>query len=217
MPGRAETFPRLPGFFPKRGPDVTAGGPPSPSVELSTIGLPSLSDRFEAFVLRHQDLVFGTAVRLLGSRSEAEDVAQVVFLKAFQRFDQLDASPAAAGWLRTVTRNACLNHLERYRSRWQFFSELARPQGSADRANESSFVDPVDPTASPLTVLENAETQQRLEAALERLPDHQRVPIVLFHFEQMSYDEIARTLGVALGKVKTDIHRGRLALRAVLQ
>ena len=72
-------------------------------------------------------------------------------------------------------------------------------------------------SASPLAALETAEAQQRLEAALERLPDHQRVPLVLFHFEQMSYEEIARTLKVGLGKVKTDIHRARLALRVVLE
>ena len=192
--------------------------PSSQSVELSTIGLPSLSDRFEAFVLRHQDLVFGTAVRLLGQRGEAEDVAQVVFLKAFQRFDQIGESPAAAGWLRTVTRNACLNHLARYRSRWRFFSELRGAPGAPDPPDrESSVVDAaVHPGASPLTALEHAETQQRLEAALGRLPDHQRVPLVLFHFEHMSYEEIARTLQIGLGKVKTDIHRARLALKDVL-
>ena len=97
--------------------------PSSASVELSTTGLQSSSDRFEAFVLEHQDMVFATAVRLLGSRTEAEDVAQTVFLKAFQRFDHIGDSPAAPGWLKTVTRNACLNHLTRYRSRWRLFSD----------------------------------------------------------------------------------------------
>src|SRR6185436_9303775 len=85
------------------------------------------TDPFEAFVRRYQDMVFATAVRLLRSPVEAEDVAQTVFLRAFQRFDQIGASPAAAGWLKTVTTNACLNHLSRYRSRWRFFSELDRP------------------------------------------------------------------------------------------
>src|SRR6266540_3008703 len=81
--------------------------------------------QFEAFVRRYQDMVFATAVRLLGNRVEAEDIAQIVFLRAFQRFDTIAASPAAAAWLKTVTRNACLNHLSRYRARWRFFSELA--------------------------------------------------------------------------------------------
>src|SRR5436189_6372442 len=85
--------------------------------------------QFEAFVRRYQDMVYGTAVRLLGSPAEAEDVAQTVFLKAFQRFDEVGASPSAPGWLKTTTRNMCLNHLSRYRARWQFFSELTRPDG----------------------------------------------------------------------------------------
>ena len=59
----------------------------------------------------------------------------------------------------------------------------------------------------------NSRRIDRLEAALRALPSHQRVPLVLFHFEQRSYDDIARLLGVSLGKLKTDMHRGRLALK----
>jgi RNA polymerase sigma-70 factor (ECF subfamily) len=186
-------------------------------VEHSTIGTPSLSDRFEVFVLRHQDLVYGTAVRLLANRSEAEDVAQAVFLKAFERFDQIGESPTAAAWLRTVARNTCLNHLSRYRSRWRFFSELSRAEDSGGGGGDLAVEElAIDQGASALATLESAELHQRLESALEQLPDQQRVPIVLFHFEEMSYEDIARTLGVALAKVKTDIHRGRLALKSAL-
>ncbi len=60
------------------------------------------------------------------------------------------------------------------------------------------------------------DRHERLEQALRRLPDHQRVPLVLYHFEELSYEQIAETLGVSLGKVKTDIHRGREALRGLL-
>ena len=188
-------------------------------MENSTTGLLSSSDRFETFVLQHQDLVFGTAVRLLGNRHEAEDMAQTVFLKAFQRFDQIGASPTAAAWLRTVTRNACLNHLTRHRSRWLLFSQLHRTNGAtAGRDDALDAVErAVDPGSSPESALEQTEAASRLDAALRALPDHQRVPLVLFHFEQLSYQEIAAALGVALAKVKTDMHRGRLALRAVLE
>jgi RNA polymerase sigma-70 factor (ECF subfamily) len=158
-------------------------------------------------------MVFATAVRLLGNPAEAEDVAQSVFLKAFQRFDEIGASPAAAGWLKTVTRNACLNHLSRYRRRWRFFSELARAEeGDAEPAYEATLV----AQGSPLSEMEQAEEHAQLEEALRTLPDHQRVPIVLFHFEEASYDEIAAALRVSIAKVKTDIHRGRLALRRQL-
>ena len=63
--------------------------------------------------------------------------------------------------------------------------------------------------------LEHSDERERLEAALRALPDHQRVPLVLFHFEELSYQDIAATLRVSLAKVKTDIHRGREALNIV--
>jgi len=157
-------------------------------------------------------MVYGTAVRLLGSPAEAEDVAQGVFLKAFQRYAEVVTSPSAPGWLKTTTRNLCLNHLSRYRARWQFFSEL-------DQAGESGTVAFADSVAARDDEDEEAQRQDRdarLENALRRLPDHQRVPLVLFHFEDRSYQEIAGTLGVSLAKVKTDIHRGREALKKYL-
>src|SRR5688572_17923261 len=171
------------------------------------------ADAFEVFVRTYQDMVFATAVRLLGEPSEAEDVAQQVFLKAFQRFDEIGSSPAAAGWLKTVAKNACLNHLSRYRSRWRFFSELTRTGDSGDEA----AYDVSATGGSPEQQLERSDERGRLEQALRSLPVHQRVPLVLFHFEETSYEEIASTLGVSLAKVKTDIHRGREALRKVLE
>ena len=168
------------------------------------------ADLFEAFVRRFQDMVFATAVRLLGNPVEAEDVAQTVFLRAFQRFDAIGPSPAAAGWLKTVTKNVCLNHLSRYRARWRFFSELERAARDDSEADDGAALVSKD---SPALDFEQAEQREQLERALRELPDHQRVPLVLFHFEDTSYQEIADTLGVSLGKVKTDIHRGREALR----
>lgn len=157
-------------------------------------------------------MVFATAVRLLGNPADAEDAAQTVFLRAFERFDELGASPAAAGWLKTTTRNVCLNHLSRYRARWRFFSEL--PSGG-DAGGSSA--DSVPSAALPaLEALMRADANEALERAVHALPDHQRVPLVLFHFEDASYQEIADTLGVSVAKVKSDIHRGREALRRLL-
>ena len=166
--------------------------------------------RFEAFVREYQDMVFATAVRLLGREPDAEDVAQTVFMRAFERFDSVDGNPAAPGWLKTVTVNLCLNHLSRYRARWRFFSEMegddAMPRLEARIARMTSASED----------LERIEMQERLERALRKLPDHQRVPLVLFHFEEMPYQDIATALGISLAKVKTDIHRGRDALKQEL-
>ena len=155
-------------------------------------------------------MVFATAVRLLGSPADAEDAAQAVFLRAYQHYDQVVGNPAAAGWLRTATRNVCLNHLTRYRSRWRFFSELSEE-------GRTEYADRIPSDVLPIVEqLERADLVAALEEAVRRLPEQQRVPLVLFHFEGASYQEIADTLGVSLGKVKTDMHRGRETLRHLL-
>src|SRR5918993_3283227 len=96
------------------------------------------ADPFEAFVRRYQDMVYATAIRLLGNPMEAEDVAQTVFLRAFQRFGEIGESPAAPGWLKTVTTNACLNHLQRHRARWRLFSEMQPEDATTDFENTLS-------------------------------------------------------------------------------
>jgi len=171
------------------------------------------AERFEAFVRRYQDMVFGTAVRLLGNPIEAEDVAQTVFLRAFERFDVIGDSPSAAGWLKTVTTNVCLNYLSRYRARWRLFSELSHDDGMAGEAFEDTLV--ADTAVE--READDAERDAQVERAVRALPDHQRVPIALFHFDDLSYHDIATLLGVSLAKVKTDIHRGREALRRQLR
>ena len=161
----------------------------------------------------YQDLVFSTAMRLLARQPDAEDVTQEVFLRAYERFDQLRDSPMAGGWLRTVARNLSLNHLSRYRSRWSFFSELFG-SGRVDEAErEMDF--PAEENVEER--LEQADRRAMVEQALHKLPAAQRVPLVLFHFEQLTYEEIAAKLGVSLGKVKIDIFRGREQLRRRLR
>jgi RNA polymerase sigma-70 factor, ECF subfamily len=168
--------------------------------------------QFEAFMLKYQNMVFSTAMRLLANPTEAEDVAQEVFLKAFERFAELGESPTVGGWLKTVATNMSLNHLTRYRARWSFFSELVKGGDSED-------AEPVEFSA-PDTLerdLDQADRQQVVEGALQKLPPAQRIPLVLFHLEGLSYEEIADKLNVSLGKVKTDIFRAREAMRKRLR
>lgn len=169
------------------------------------------AQQFEAFLNNYQNMVFSTAMRLTANQSEAEDITQEVFLRAYERFAELRNSPTVAGWLKTVARNLSLNHLSRYRSRWSFFSELSRGEDDADA--------PMPDFPAPDDTHENmAATDRRgfVEQALQGLPPAQRVPLVLHHFEGLQYDEIAEKLGISLGKVKTDIFRGRETLRRKL-
>ncbi len=167
--------------------------------------------QFEAFMEAYQNMVFSTAVRLLGQESDAQDIAQEVFLKAYERFDDLRQSPTAGGWLKTVTRNLCLNHLSRYRARWRFFSEMFTPEEDGNFVEELPAADTLEQS------VENSDFRRLLEAALQTLPTAQRVPLVLYHFEEFSYEEVAAKMKISLSKVKTDIHRGRATLRRKLK
>jgi RNA polymerase sigma factor (sigma-70 family) len=92
---------------------------------------------FATFMHAYQDMVFSTAARLTGNDAQAEDIAQEVFLKAYENFPHLKTSPTAGGWLKTVATRLTLNHLSRYRRRWRFFSELRND--STDEESEVEF------------------------------------------------------------------------------
>lgn len=168
---------------------------------------------FTTFMRNYQDMVYSTAVRLLGNDTQAEDISQEVFLKAYERYDDLSASPTAGGWLKTVTTNLSINHLQRYRKRWRFFSDLVRRD---DDGGDGEPVEFAAPDSDFLADLNQGDRREWVERALEELPEHQRVPLVLYHFEEEPYDQIAQRLGVSLSKVKTDILRGRAALAQIL-
>ena len=160
----------------------------------------------------YQDMVYTTAARITGRDGPAEDIAQLVFLKAYENFAQLRDSPSPGGWLKTVSRNLALNHATRYRRRWRFFSELRKDEDDDD----SDFPLP-DLEAAEHAFDLDADTRRNLVAeALRQLPDHRRLPLVLYHFEEMSYEQIAQQLGISLAKVKIDILRARAALAKIL-
>jgi RNA polymerase sigma-70 factor (ECF subfamily) len=183
----------------------------APSVQTQSAGVSPPAD-FATFMQNYQDMVFTCAARLLGDDAEAEDIAQEVFVKAHDHFGMLAASPTAGGWLKTVTTRLCLNHLQRYRNRWRFFSEFRR----VDEEEGAADFDIPD-SGTLFEDIDAADRREAVERALERLPDTQRVPLVLFHFEDLSYEDIARKLGVSLAKVKSDIFRARAALARTLR
>lgn len=169
------------------------------------------ADEFTSFMRAYQDMVFTTAARLTGRDAQAEDIAQEVFIRAYEHFEQLRTSASAGGWLKTVARNLSLNYLTRDRRRWRSFSEL--PPADEEDAPEPQI--PVPDTHLADIALE--ERRVLIEEALSHLPERHRLSLVLYHFEELSYDEIAKQLRVPLATVKSDIHRARHALLKQLQ
>ncbi len=167
------------------------------------------------FMRDYQDMVFATARRLTTSDATAQDITQDVFLKAWEHFASLRERVGAGGWLKTVTLRLSLNHLGRYRRRWRFFSELLPASDQDDSEGEVEFA--VGALDSVFNTLADEQRDVRVRTALARLPDAQRIPLVLFHYEECSYQQIAEDLEISVAKVKTDILRGRLALAKLLQ
>lgn len=166
---------------------------------------------FEEFMVSYQNMVYSTAFRILGNDADARDIAQEVFLRAYKHFDMLQDNPRSGGWLRRVARNLSLNQITRYRNRWKLFTDMESPDENDD------FVARIAAEVEDTSQLDESRRQDLLEKALAKLPEKQRLPLTLYHFEDMSYDEIARHLGISLGKVKTDIHRARETLKKSLK
>ncbi len=179
-------------------------------VQTTTDGMTVPTD-FTTFMRNYQDMVFSTAIRLVANEAQAEDIAQETFIKAHEHWDNLKGSPTAGGWLKTVATNLSINHIQRYKKRWSFFSDLVH-RGDEGEEREVEFAAP----DTFFNEMDATERRARLAEALEKLPDHQRIPLVLFHFEDMPYEDIAKKLRVSLSKVKTDILRGREALAKIL-
>lgn len=165
---------------------------------------------FEVLVRRHQKAAFGVAWRLLGDRHLAEDMTQKAFVKAWTSLGTLSAPDAFAGWLMRIVANLSLN-ARRSRHRRQTLSLEAVTTGGADgeeRGMEPAGQD-ADPAAGPI----RRELQQRLEQAIENLPDRQRLALVMFALEGMPQRIVAEALGTTEKTVKWLVFQARQQLR----
>lgn len=165
---------------------------------------------FEQLVLAHQDRVYSLAVRMIGDREEAADLAQEAFLKAWQGLASFQGGSSFSTWIYRLTTNVCIDHLRRQRRRRE-----VEPAVSLDD-EEGGWAEPADWGQDPQRKLEESERSRALARGLERLPDHQRRVLVMRELSGLSYQEIGDALELDLGTVKSRIARARLALRKIL-
>lgn len=156
-------------------------------------------DAYGEVVRRYQSSVYNVCYRLLGERRESEDLAQDTFLRAFRRLDTYDVDRPFGPWIRRVAANLCLNHLNR-----------ARPTPYA--FDESRDLPANAPSTDPAAVLERRTRAESVRAAILQLPPHYRAAIEYRHFQDLSYAEIAETMGLTISQVKTYLYRARRTL-----
>jgi RNA polymerase sigma-70 factor (ECF subfamily) len=163
-------------------------------------------DAFNDLVECYQDLLFSLVVRMVPDRDQAADAVQEAFFSAYRNIDKFRGG-SFRSWVSRIAINAAMD-TQRLRKR--------RPVEPYPELEDESWQPPADASADPVTSSLEAERHRALNAALAQVTDDQRAAIVLFDIEGYDYAEIAAMTGVSLGTVKSRIHRGRLALRALL-
>lgn len=163
----------------------------------------------EAFAELHRRFarrISGLCRHLLGSTDEAEDATAEVFLRAHRAMSTYNSALPFQSWLFSIASHYCVDQLRRRRLERRLFEPEA-PEGV-----ESAATSP-----SPLAVALTKEEQTRVQAAVAVLPPRYRVPLVLRFYSELSYDQIAATLGLSRANVATLLFRGRKELRRALE
>lgn len=167
-------------------------------------------EAFEALVEKHQHSVVGTVARMLGNDSEAEDIAQQVFVRVWKSAPRYEPSAKFTTWLMTIARNLVFNE-----SRRRTRSRLVPLESDEHDGPQNQYADLS--ANSPKEELLEGELRTAVDGAIAGLPEQQRMAIVLRRFENMPYEDIAKVLRTSVPAVKSILFRARNQLRDCLQ
>lgn len=170
---------------------------------------------FRELVRRYERPVFSLVYRMVRNRELAEDLAQDAFIKVLNHIDRYSPQFKFSSWVFKIANNVAIDHLRRRKLDTVSIDGSAHA-GSATEVQASSF-ELADGQESALDELEAKELGAAIEAAIGHLRPEYRSCIMLRHVEGRSYEEIASTLDLPLGTVKTYIHRARHELRQALE
>lgn len=179
-------------------------------------------EAFAEMVLAHQDRVFGLLYRMLGSREEAEDVAQEVFLTVFRSIDQFRGDAQLSTWIYRIAANQCKNRLSRLaRERPGFRADVAADGGKGDESggDEPGVGHAWDTGAGanrPDVRLEEQQRDALVQKAISELDEEHRLLVILRDVQGLAYQEIVEITGLEEGTVKSRLHRGRMRLKEVI-
>lgn len=163
--------------------------------------LPSRAARFERLYQDHADRIYGLCLRMSGDRAAATELAQDVFVRAWEQLDRLDPVGDSGAWLWRLGTNVVLNSRR---------AERRRHARVAPVEDLAAFERPTGSTPLPVR-------RMALDGAIARLPERARAVFVLHDIEGFSGPEVAELLGIAEGTVRAHLHRARTLLREMLR
>jgi len=169
---------------------------------------------FESLVDRHEDQVYGLALRMTRSEADAAEITQDTFLSAYQHLSEFRGEAAFGSWVHRIAANNALMRLRRQKVVDIVSDELAGPEfterGSLADGPESDWSKRADDK-----ILED-ELGRAIQAATDALPEGYREVFLLKDVEGLSYEEISEMVGISIPAVKSRLHRARLALREAI-
>lgn len=181
-------------------------------------------EAFEAIVKGHMKDAYFIALGLVGNREDALELSQEAFYRAYKNFDQLNSQEKFFPWFYQILRNLCFSHLRKRRVRRAYESGPDDWGGTAGETLRDRRVDGRDAPSiemsdafDPEMVAERNETKDRLWRAIGRLDDKHREVIILRHFRNLSYDEMARMLFCNRGTVTSRLYYARKRLKELLE
>ncbi len=170
------------------------------------------AEAFRELIEAHQHRIIGTIAKMLSDDTEAEDLAQQVFIRVWKSAARYEPTAKFTTWLYTITRNLVFNELRRRRRHGM--QSLSDPPAGDER----SAIQVADPsTKAPDRSVLDAEMQDAIQKAIEELPETQRMAVILRRYDDISYEEMGEILGLSVPAVKSVLFRARTELREKLR
>lgn len=168
-------------------------------------------DALDALIRKYEKRAYQYAFRLTSNGEEASDVVAEAFVRVYSALHNFKGNSAFTTWLYRILTNCFLDQRKKEKSRPASSLEAALQTDDGDLERQ---VESTDPT--PDDVAEMKQREEVFEAAVAGLPEYQKVMVTLYHAEMLSYEEIAATLDLPIGTVKSRLNRARLSLREML-
>lgn len=166
-------------------------------------------EAFKELIETHQTRVVGTIAKMLGDDIDAQDLAQQVFIRIWKSAGRYKPTAKFTTWMFTITRNLVFNEARR---------RARHPASPLEREVEERAFQAADPSGStPANAMLESELQDAIQAAIESLPETQRLAIVMRRYEALPYEEIGEILNLSVPAVKSVLFRARTTLRESLR
>jgi RNA polymerase sigma-70 factor (ECF subfamily) len=163
-------------------------------------------ESYRLLVERYQTLVYTIALRMVRDRTEAEDIAQEVFLKVYRSLDQFREEASFKTWICRIATNRCIDWKRKHRTREETTHQVEEADRLVDELHER-----------PEQALLRRETQGEVRRAIEKMPEKYRTILLLYHFQGMSYKDIAEQENISARTVETRLYRAKNMLRSALK